>query len=188
MLAESVKTFSDRMDSDVFYAFGPHSAFYISLDGGSTFRQRPLQGFPHADFGLIDCANKTEVRGEAGHSGRFLMALREHGLWLLQYDGGAFTAKRLSAEGDWVYRAGFGLGERGGDYITGHKAIYMSAIIGGEYGFYRTFDDCKTFERINTARQMFGDIISIDGDCREFGTFYLATGSMGLVYGKEQQA
>ena len=184
----SFKVFADRVDSSLFYGFGDHSDLYISVDGGCTFRQLPApEGFP-ADIHMarIDCANKTEIRGEAGRTGRFLITLGEHGLWMLQYTNGQFTANRLSAEGDWVYRAGFGLGERDGDYITGHKAIYMNAKIAGEYGFYRTFDDCKTYERINTGRQMFGDIISIDGDCRNFGQFYLATGSFGLIYGKEQ--
>jgi hypothetical protein len=32
---------------------------------------------------------------------------------------------------------------------------------------------------------MYGHINSIDGDCREFGLFYLATGCKGLLYGKE---
>lgn len=184
----SFKVFADCMVNDLFYGFGDHSDLYISTDRARTFHQLPTPENMPADvhFAKIDCANKTEVRGEAGHSGLFLMALREHGLWTLQYADGKFTAKRLSAEGDWVYRAGFGLGEKGGDYITGHKAIYMNAIIGGEYGFYRTFDDCKTCERINTDNQMFGEIISIDGDCRTFGQFYLATGSFGLIYGKEQ--
>lgn len=186
----SFKVFADRLNSQLFYGFGDHSDLYLSTDRGCTFHQLPTPDNLPTDvhFAKIDCANKTEVRGEAGRSGRFLMALREHGLWMLQYENGAFTAQRLSQEGDWVYRAGFGLGEKGGDYVTGHKAIYMNACIGGEYGFYRTFDDCKTFERLNTDRQMYGEIISIDGDCRTFGQFYLATGSYGLIYGKEQHA
>lgn len=31
---------------------------------------------------------------------------------------------------------------------------------------------------------MFGEINSIDGDCRVFGRFYLATGSNGVKYGE----
>ena len=46
-------------------------------------------------------------------------------------------------------------------------------------------NDGKTWERINTDKQMFGDIISIDGDKRVFGRFYLGTGTRGLVYGDE---
>jgi hypothetical protein len=110
----------------------------------------------------------------------------KHGLWIVQFSTSGCEAARLSREGDAVFRAGYGLGEPGGDYITGHKAIYLSGVIGGEYGFYRTLDDGGTYARLNTDRQMFGSIISLDGDCRTFGQFYLATGTYGLVYGKEQ--
>ena len=82
-----------------------------------------------------------------------------------------------------MYRAGFGLGRPGGDYAREPKAIYMNARIGGIYGFYRTLDEGKTLERINTAAQMYGEINSIDGDCRVFGCFYLGTGSSGLLCG-----
>ena len=113
------------------------------------------------------------------------MALAEHGLWTLDYADGAFTVTRMSAEGDRVFRAGYGLGRPGGDYISEDKMIYLSGVIGGEYGFYRTMDG-KNYTRLNTEDQMYGGIISIDGDCREFGRFYLATGNYGLLYGKEK--
>ena len=182
------KIFADRMDSRLFYGFGDHSDLYISTDRARTFRQLPPpQGMPAGvHFARIDGANQTEIRGEAGRTGRFLVTMKEQGLWLLDFAPEGCTATRLSHEGDSVFRAGYGLGEPGGDYITGHKAIYLSGVIGGEYGFYRTLDDGKTYARLNTDRQMFGGIISLDGDCRTFGQFYLATGTYGLIYGKEQ--
>ena len=48
-------------------------------------------------------------------------------------------------------------------------------------------DDCRTITRINTNKQMFGRIHSIDGDKRVFGRFFLATGSSGLLYGEMEQ-
>ena len=145
----------------------------------------------------IDCANKTEVRGETGKSGVFYLALAEQGLWKLRYDreteeNGAeekITVKRLSGEGDTVFCVGLGVGRPGGDYYTEEKALYVSGRIGGHYGFYRTLDEGRTFERLNTDRQQFGEIHSIDGDCRVFGRFFLATGSNGVLYGepKEQE-
>lgn len=182
------KIFADRLRSDLFYGFGDHSDLYISTDRARTFRRLPHpQGMPEGvHFARIDGANQTEIRGEAGRTGRFLVTMKEHGLWILQFSGNSCTATRLSDEGDSVFRAGYGLGEPGGDYISGHKAIYLNGVIDGEYGFYRTLDDGKTYARLNTGRQMFGGIISLDGDCRTFGQFYLATGTYGLVYGKEK--
>lgn len=187
-LSGGFKIFADRMNDELFYGFGEHSDLYISTDRARTFRQLPTpENLPAGvHFARIDGANGTEIRGEAGRTGRFLMALGVHGLWTLDYADGRFLATRLSAEGDQVFRAGYGLGEPGGDYITGHKAIYLNGVISGEYGFYRTQDDGATYTRLNTDRQMYGHIISIDGDCRNFGQFYLATGCYGLLYGKEK--
>lgn len=185
----SVKVYSDRMDSRLFYGFGEHSDFYISKDGGKTFYEYLLpKDFPETDFGLIDCANKTEVRGETGKSGIFYMALNRGGLWKLIYDSASdqITVKRLTKEGDEVYRVGLGIGSPDGNYDQDAKAVYCNAKLDGDYGFYRTLDEGNSFERINTQNQMFGEINSIDGDCRVFGRFYLATGSNGLLYGEPE--
>lgn len=188
-----LKVFSDRMDSERFYGFGEASQIYISCDGGETYREQEVPPeFPKIEFGLIDCANKTEVRGETGKSGVFYLAIGAEGLWKLSFktdkDGKAtdanFQLTRLTAPGITVYRMGLGLGTPGGDYYKDPKAIYFNGIVENQYGFYCTFDEGKTFERLNTDKQMFGEINSIDGDCRTFGRFFLATGSNGLKYGR----
>lgn len=249
-----LKVFSDRMDSGTFYGFGSFSDFYVSHDGGQTYREHPLpDGFPKVDFGLIDCADKTEVRGEAGRRGVFYLAIGQGGLWKLECDwtrdeglrggkpggaeidctrdegqrsgkpggaeidwtrdeglrsgkpggagndcaqaqgrqtakpgapGNGLTLTRLTAPGISVFHVGLGLGAPGGDYAGEEKAIYFNGTVEGRYGFYRTLDQGKSFERLNTERQMYGEINSIDGDCRVFGRFFLATGSNGLKYGE----
>ena len=111
------------------------------------------------------------------------------GLWKLCYhaDSDQFTGARLTKPGDQIYTVGLGLGREGGDYFTEPKMLYFSGIIDGEYGFFRTADECKTITRINNDRQMFGRIHSIDGDKRIFGRFFLATGSSGLLYGEMEE-
>ena len=137
---------------------------------------------------MIDCANKTEVRGETGKRGVFYLAVGDGGLWKLVYDRekDGISLTRLTVPGITVYRMGLGLGTPSGDYYRDAKAIYFNGIIDGQYGFYRTLDEGRTFERLNTDRQMFGEINSIDGDCRIFGRFYLATGSNGVKYGEQE--
>lgn len=201
-----MKVFSDRVDSNVFYGFGEASQCYISEDGGLTFRQRRMpDGFPKIDFAMIDCANKTEVRGETGKRGVFYMALGAYGLWKLEIaeriegneptglsgsaeeDSGSIngiTAVRLSRDGDSFYRLGLGILRPDGDYYQENKAIYTAAVIDGEYGFYQSLDDGQTYTRLNTDRQMYGEINSIEGDSRVYGRFYLATGSRGVLYGE----
>lgn len=183
-----IKVFSDRVSSDLFYAFGDHSDFYISKDSGHTYQEYSLPAeFPEVHFGLIDCANKTEVRGETGKQGVFYIAAAEHGLWKLTYhsDTDVINMVKLSKDGDTVYRMGLGKLSPESDYYMDNKAIYFNGIIDGVYGFYRTLDEGKSYERLNTDKQMYGEINSIDGDCRVFGRFYLATGSNGVKYGEQ---
>ncbi|MGN0402356.1 MAG: endoglucanase [Acetatifactor sp.] len=182
-----MKVFSDRLDSELFYGFGQASDFYISKDGGRTYREYLLPAeFPKTEFGLIDCANKTEVRGEAGKTGVFYLCIGAEGLWKLTYHKAEdrVQLQRLTAPGISVYRMGLGLGTPGGDYFRDSKMVYFNGVVDGNYGFYRTGDEGKTFERLNTDRQMFGEINSIDGDCRKYGRFFLATGSNGIKYGE----
>lgn len=189
------KAFSDRCNNDLFYGFGEEGQVYISKDGGLTFHQRiPLAqnrkgekvDFPKCDFGYIDTVNKTEVRGVAGEQGLFYLALAREGLWKLQYDlnTDSFHAWSLMDVGDVCFRVGLGVGRIGGQFVGEPKAIYFNGSISGKYGFYRTLDECQTYSVLNTKRQMYGQINSIDADKRVFGRFFLATGSRGLLYGE----
>lgn len=182
--SRGIKVFADRMDRALLYGFGEKGQIYLSKDCGRSFCEyaSPL---PACNCAVIDCADPTEIRGEAGRSGIFYLALGEHGLWKLLYEAQSdeFAARRLTGEGVVIYRAGLGIMPGVTDYAKGPKAIYCCGIVDGEYGFFRSFDDAETFERINTARQMYGEINCIDGDRRVPGRFYLATGSRGLLYG-----
>ena len=181
------KAFSDRVCDDIFYAFGEKGRFYVSLDAGIHFYEKALpKDFPKVEMGLVDCANKTEIRGEAGKSGVFYMALGKPGLWKLEYNKASkkVRVKKLSKDGDIFYRLGLGVGAPGEDYISSNKAIYTAAKIDGEYGFYRSRDDGKSFVRINTKQQMFGEVNSIEGDSQVYGRFYIGTGSRGVLYGE----
>ncbi len=184
-----IKVFSDRVNSRLFYGFGDHSDFYVSRDGGETYHPIPLpQEFPKIDFTLIDCANKTEVRGECGKQGVFYLAVKEHGLWKLQYDDELekVSMKKLSRDGDIFYRVGLGILRENGSYYEENKALYTAATVDGSYGFYRSVDDGQSFVRLNTEKQMYGEINSVEGDSQVYGRFYLATGSRGILYGEPE--
>ncbi len=183
-----MKPIADRTLPHVFYGFGENGQLYVSTDGGDTFRQKPApEGFPQVNFGLVDCADRTEIRAAAGQPGEMYIATGKGGLWKLCYNpaADAFAGKRLTREGDSAFCVGLGLGRPGGLYAAEPKAIYFNGVIGGEYGFWRSFDECATLQRINNDKQMYGSIHSIDGDKRVFGRFFIATGSSGLLYGEE---
>ena len=185
-----LKPIADRCDARVFYGFGEAGQLYVSTDGGDTFREQPApEDWPSAHFGKVDCADTTEIRAAAGEPDVLYVATGE-GLWKLHYDRASdgLSGTRLTAPGDSALCVGLGLGCPGGDYASQPKAIYFNGSVGGVYGFYRTLDEGRTIQRINTERQMFGRIHSIDGDKRVFGRFYLATGSTGLLRGDMVEA
>ena len=184
-----MKVFADRVNVEYFYGFGEMGQLYVSSDGGATYYEKMPKddvAFPVVDFGMIDTANRTEIRGVAGEEGTFYMALADDGLWKYQYDKATdeITCTKLSADGDSCYRMGLGIGKDKKTYIGEDKAIYICGIIDGEYGFYMTLDEGKTYIRINAENQMYGEINSIDGDKKEFGRLFLATGSRGVLYGE----
>ena len=182
-----MKVFSDRLKSHLMYGFGRQSEIYISHNGGATFKSYDIpENFPKVNFGLIDCANPVEVRADSGKSGVFYIALGEHGLWKMIYkeEEDILSLIQLSKPNQVVYHIGLGVLKEGGNYLKEDKALYISGIIEGEYGFYRSLDEGQSWERLNTAKQMFGDINSIEGDSRCFGRFFIATGSVGVLYGE----
>lgn len=182
-----MKPLADRCDEKLVFGFGDKGQLYVSRDGGDTFYEKEApEGFPAANFGLVDCADQTEVRICSGETGVMYIATGE-GLWKLKYhqDSDMFSGKRLTKPEEKAFCVGLGLGKPGGDYAKEQKMVYFAGIIDGEYGFYRTPDDGVTFQRINEWNQMYGRIHSVDGDKEKFGRFYIATGSSGLLYGDE---
>ena len=81
---------------------------------------------------------------------------------------------------------GLGVIRPGADYYKDDKAIYTAATIDGIYGFYRSTDEGRTYTRLNTDAQMYGEINSLEGDSRTYGRFYIATGSRGVLYGESE--
>lgn len=182
------KAYSDRVNPNVFYGFGEDSRLYVSTDRGANFyeKNRP-KNFPIQTLTGIDAQMNVEIRGISGEEGAFLLAMNVDGLYQLNYNYAldTFTATKLTKGNDAVYCVGLGILPNSTDFIKDDKAIYMCATIEGQYGFYRSLDWCKTYEKINNDHQLFGEIKSIDGDKLVFGRYFIATGSFGLKMGVE---
>lgn len=180
---KALKVMADRVNPDIFYGFGDDATFFVSRDGGGTFhqRQRP-EGFYIGHLCGIDGLNRSEIRVESGKEGVIWISMNEGGLWRVKYDkiSDAFTGRRISKDGDKVKCQGMGKNAPGSEY----KTLYINGTIDGEYGFWRSFDEGESWQRINDENQMYGSIRSIAGDPRTFGRFYLATGTRGILYGQ----
>jgi hypothetical protein len=180
------KPFFDRTDDDYCYGFGEDSRMYVSKDGGKTFHERKKpDNMPAQQLAGIDAQCVVEIRGVAGEFGTFMFAMNVDGLWKITYDKASdeFKAEKLSSGKDAVYCVGLGILPDTDEYVNNDKALYVCAIINDIFGFFRSFDYGKTWEKLNDKTQMFGEIKSIDADKKVFGRYFIATGTRGLKYG-----
>lgn len=178
----SVKVFSDRLKPKVFYGFGSYGTLFVSEDGGAVFRQIDSD-LPDIVFGRIDGENKTDIKPDMGKSGVFYVTACGV-LYKLCFGLNECRVLQLSASSDRIMRVGLGI--KGEKYLGADKMLYITGWISGEYGFYCSEDDGKSWIRINTKLQMYGEINSVEGDSRVEGRFYLGTGSRGLICGEKE--
>ncbi len=174
-----IKIFSDRKDELCFYGFGDKGQLYISRDKGRSFYQFETPAdFPEYRMSGFDGFKGGEIRFNPFEKGVCYAALMGHGLWRISF-GDEISAERITDDGDFVKSVGLGLGN---DDST--PAIYISGTLFGEYGFWRSFDSGESWAKFNSDRQMYGQITSMDGDFRQKGRVYIATGCIGALYGK----
>ncbi len=177
------KVMADRVDPNVFYGFSSDSRMYLSTDGAENFKQIAVpEHFPKLELGGVDNIMPAEIRVESGRRGVVWISTGAGGLWKLCFhtEEGYAGFNRITQEGDSVFRQGMGMAAPSSEY----KTIYINGSLSGEYGFYRSMDEGRSWQRINTEQQMYGDIRSIAGDPRTYGRFYIGTGSRGVLWGE----
>lgn len=175
-----IKIFSDRTDPGTFYGFGEKGQLYLSRDKGQSFVQLQAESFPECRMSGIDGGKGCEIRFHPSLRGVCYAALLNEGLWRLEFSGDHVLTKRITENGVFVKTVGFGAGNS-----ADSPALYVSGTLFGEYGFWRSFDDGASWERINSDSQMYGGIVSMDGDMRKRGRVYIASGGRGGFYGEE---
>lgn len=189
-----LKVMADRTDETLFYGFGDHFRIYISPDKGKNFYEYPVPAeLPDINCGQVEGDDGPEIRAESGRRGVFWIAAKEGGLWRMEYnrERDSLTFQCVSQPGEVFYSIGLGIGaqvtER--NYLSGGKTLYTAAKRqtgeGLKYGFWRSDDYGESWTLISNARQRFGQIRAMDGDCRVYGRYFIATGTMGILMGEE---
>jgi hypothetical protein len=163
---------SDRVDPKTFYGF-KSGKFYVSTDGGATFKESPATGLPSGDSVRFKAlpGGKGDVwlaGGEAGGT---------YGLWHSTDGGTSFTKLSGVEQADTI---GFGKAAPGASYQT----LYTSAKIGGVRGVFRSTDKGASWTRINDDAHQWGWTgAAITGDPRIYGRVYVSTNGRGVIYG-----
>ena len=171
-----VKIYSDRVNPTLFYAFTGENRFFISRDSGKTFDEIIVPD-SLINNDEIFFRGTSQVTVEPQNEGILWFSAGKNGLWRINsYDSNIKFQRILN---DTIFCVGIGKGKQN----SPHKTIFITGIVNDEYGFYRSDDYGQSWIRINNDNQMFGRISAIAGDPREFGRFYIASGSRGLIYG-----
>jgi hypothetical protein len=163
---------ADRVDPKTFYGF-KSGKFYLSTDGGATFKASPATGLPSGD--------SVRFKALPGGQGDVWLAGGAtdgaYGLWHSTDGGASFTKLPNVEQADTV---GFGKAAPGASYQT----LYTSAKIGGVRGIFRSTDKGASWTRINDDAHQWGWTgAAITGDPRVYGRVYVSTNGRGVVYG-----
>ncbi|MEU2745805.1 cellulose binding domain-containing protein [Streptomyces collinus] len=163
---------ADRVDPKTFYGF-KSGKFYVSTDGGATFKATPATGLPSGD--------SVRFKALPGGKGDVWLAGGAtdgaYGLWHSTDGGATFTKLPDVEQADTV---GFGKAAPGASYQT----LYTSAKIGGVRGIFRSTDKGASWTRINDDAHQWGWTgAAITGDPRVYGRVYVSTNGRGVLYG-----
>ncbi|MZF87557.1 cellulose binding domain-containing protein [Streptomyces sp. SID5643] len=163
---------ADRVDPKTFYGF-KSGKFYVSTDGGATFKASPATGLPSGDS--VRFKALPGGKGDVWLAGG--AADGAYGLWHSTDGGASFTKLANVEQADTV---GFGKAAPGASYQT----LYTSAKIGGVRGIFRSTDKGASWTRINDDAHQWGWTgAAITGDPRVYGRVYVSTNGRGVVYG-----
>ena len=157
---------ADKAVDKVFYTYNPSTGtLYQSTDGGVTFSSL-FTGLPQ--YGGIPLSISWSQRD----------------LWiptpsgLVHIAGMGATPQTLTTVQQ-AYGIGAGAPAPGAKY----PALYLSGMVGGVTGFFRSDDEGATWVRINDANHQWGWVNLISGDMRAYGRVYLGTGGRGTIVG-----
>lgn len=167
---------SDRVNAKKFYGFGA-GKFWISTDGGETFTASPATGLP--DSGRIKAVFGKEgevwlIGGKMIFGGSTECALC--GLWRTTDSGTTFSRFGPISRAEAV---GFGMAKPG----STSPAVYLSGVVSGVRGIFRSDDAGATWTEISDPKHQFATIQAITGDPRLYGRVYLGTNGLGVIYG-----
>ncbi|GGY42442.1 cellulose binding domain-containing protein [Streptomyces djakartensis] len=163
---------SDRVDPKTFYGY-KSGKFYVSADGGATFKESPATGLPGGDSVRFKAlpGGKGDVWLAGGASDG------AYGLWHSTDGGASFTKVPGVEQADTI---GFGRAAPGASYQT----LYTSAKIGGVRGIFRSTDKGASWTRVNDDAHQWGWTgAAITGDPRVYGRVYVSTNGRGVIYG-----
>jgi photosystem II stability/assembly factor-like uncharacterized protein len=175
-LPTGVMAVADPVNPKVFYAFDPATGTeYTSHDGGASFTTTTA-GLP-TGTGAEQANTLPALHTVPGRAGDLWLTGGDGLLYHSTDDGVTFTKVTSVAT---VATIGFGKAAPRASY----PAIYLSGVVHGVQGIYRSTDGGALWTRINDNRHNYGWTgQTITGDPHVFGRVYLGTNGRGILVG-----
>jgi hypothetical protein len=175
-LAAGLMPVADPVTPGVFYAFDPSAGTVLkSADGGASFAVA-VTGLP-AGVGAEESGSAPQLHTVPGRAGD---------LWLTAGDGALYHSTdgaasfSLVSSVTTVATLGFGKAAPGASY----PAIYLTGVVGGVQGIFRSTNEGASWVRINDGQHQYAWIgQTITGDPHVFGRVYLGTNGRGILAG-----
>jgi hypothetical protein len=160
---------ADRFEAARWYAFDPSGGkLFTSGDGGVSFVEA-------GGVGAIGGRFHGDLLASPLNSGVVYFAAAGNGL--VRWADGKIV--RLAGV-DNAVAGGLGAPAPG----QGVPALFVSGVVDGVDGLFRSDDEGGHWLRIDDARHRFGSLRMMTGDARVHGRVYLATGGRGIIYGE----
>jgi xyloglucan-specific exo-beta-1,4-glucanase len=174
-LPAGVMAVADPVDAKVFYAFDETTGtLYTSSDGGVSFTVTTT-GLPEGT-GAEQTNSLPQIHTVFGRTGDLWLTGGDDLLYH-STDGGKTWNQVTSVTA--VATLGFGKAAPGASY----PAIYLSGLVHGVQGIFRSTDEGKTWVKINQENYAWTGQ-TITGDPHVFGRVYLGTNGRGILVGQ----
>ncbi|THH08451.1 hypothetical protein EW145_g2691 [Phellinidium pouzarii] len=158
---------SDKLNNTVFYA-ASGADFFISVDGGSTFKQVSVLG---------SATGSTQIAASPFTAGEFFVST-SHGVWHSTNYGANFTGLGGPTQA-WSIAAGKGAS------ASGPPALFAAATIGGLNSLYRTDDLGANWAKLPTVAtalsQASGMVLAADPNV--YSQVFVGTNGRGIFVG-----
>jgi photosystem II stability/assembly factor-like uncharacterized protein len=185
---------ADRVAPHTFYVYNfgvaaGGDAIFASRDGGVSWTRQcnRCAGGGSSFTGPIGFNNL--LRAEPGRAGALFFTAGAtsgpHPYLSFLYrskDGGATWSTVADVREVWAF--GFGAAKPNG---PGFPAVFIVGWVRGEFGIWRSDDDCASWIRISDGYPdgSFDHITTIDGDSRVWGKVYVGFQGSGAAYGRK---
>ncbi len=168
--AVALKVASDRVNPKKFYAYNAKDGqALVSTDGGANFSVTydSLNALPEYEMHLGQITTPFGIEGE---------------IWVATGKD-VFRSTDSGKTFDVVESIDTGSGIAFGKAAPGktRPSVFLNGKIEGQWGFYRSDDDAKSWVRINDDQHQYGGATVITGDPRVYGRLYIGTHGRGIV-------